>query len=299
MSEHHHHVESSVITRATVLIVVALFLLSVIVIADITLSTAASHQRRNPVLVRCLYVVYLIVFGLVLHDVSDGMQPSCLDASASQCTISFHYHVLLASIAWVVFATEGFLGWQGESGWQHSALKLYHASMHLCSFLFTLSAVVVASSVHSFKGHPHINTSHSWMGTLTLMLQAWQLVLGVYSFYFSSDERFKKSFLATHRILGILIYIMAAATISMGLLEYSSSEALEEVYSAARIRVHIAVTVLWLMVFQVILGTSAYRPEVGEHANNHRGDYTQAIELETLMDDHHDDDDDGDDDAIA
>eukprot|EP00045_Choanoeca_perplexa_P002437 m.24496 g.24496 ORF g.24496 m.24496 type:complete len:290 (-) comp11519_c0_seq1:78-947(-) len=282
MTEHHHHIPPGEITRATVWIVVGLFLLSVIFVADVTLSNPTSYSHRNGIVVRLLYLCYLIVFGLVLRDGSDHMQPSCLANDPEHCTVSFHYHVLFASVGWIIFATEGFLSWQGAGTWKHSSIKIYHVFMHVASFSFTLISVSIASGVHTFTGHPHLNTSHSWLGAFTLMLQAWQFVLGFYAFYIARDSQFKQSFVGSHRKIGLMVYVMAAATISMGLLEYSDAEALETVYSEARIRVHVAVALVWLIVAQVIFGTRTV--EAGS-TSIRQDDENQGsqIEMETLM----------------
>ena len=152
----------------------------------------------------------------------------------------FNSHPLLMVLAYVVCMSEAVMAFKAppSAALVRSQRKLLHACMH------SLAAVFVSMGLYSaFQSHnlavppiPNMYSLHSYLGLATAVTTLAQWAVAVAVFYYPGfPYRLRAVVLPVHRWLGLVVYVMGVATISVGIQEKSTflqTLAKKEVYGA-------------------------------------------------------------------
>eukprot|EP01147_Barroeca_monosierra_P010616 gene10616-2738_t len=206
------------------------------------------RQKYNAVVVRLLYVAYFILFGFLVSWTQQRF------STLGDATISFNYHPLLMSIAWVFCSTEAALSFRSPGNAKRQKRKLYHATMNFISFGFSISGIVIVFLNHQQKKSNHLSTQHSWIGLATAVCMTVQFLLGYFAFYVSNHQQWKLYVLEFHKFVGAMTYISALFTISLGLFNNYGIKSDSNTYSMDRCVNKTATVILWSIGIRVLAG---------------------------------------------
>eukprot|EP00730_Choanoeca_flexa_P016094 TRINITY_DN7538_c0_g1_i1.p1 TRINITY_DN7538_c0_g1~~TRINITY_DN7538_c0_g1_i1.p1 ORF type:complete len:250 (+),score=15.16 TRINITY_DN7538_c0_g1_i1:182-931(+) len=241
--------EDHIVAKETSAAVFGLLILVFLIAADFSLLGVGQRRRVSDAwLVRVLYTTYFILFGYLMHWVANGFAKQCLPDGT--CVVTFQYHPLFMSIAWVFFASEGIMAYKVKpmSKSSHATSKAYHAIMNFLALVFAITGVAIAFRNHQVKGVAHLDSVHSWIGFTTTWIMFIQFVVGLYVYYFSSNKGLKQDLMMGHRFVGGMSYVLAVATISLGLLNYEG----DGHYTTKHKVIQVAIVVLWAQALHVI-----------------------------------------------
>ncbi|XP_001949276.1 uncharacterized protein LOC100161496 isoform X2 [Acyrthosiphon pisum] len=160
----------------------------------------------------------------------EQQQSSLLNISSSNVSIEdqrFNLHPTLMTIGFVTLTGFSILVYRMAAGCSTSCrgsyVKLTHGLLHMGTIPCVLFGGVAAMEYHRLKGLPHMYSLHSWMGLLTLMLFAIQLILGLFTFVVLLCCRGAtavcrlRCFTPIHATLGLCTFTLAIATCLTGL----------------------------------------------------------------------------------
>jgi hypothetical protein len=160
----------------------------------------------------------------------EQQQSSLLNVSSSNVSIEdqrFNLHPTLMTIGFVTLTGFSILVYRMAAGCSTSCrgsyVKLTHGLLHMGTIPCVVFGGVAAMEYHRLKGLPHMYSLHSWMGLLTLMLFAIQLILGLFTFVVLLCCRGAtavcrlRCFTPIHATLGLCTFTLAIATCLTGL----------------------------------------------------------------------------------
>ena len=149
-----------------------------------------------------------------------------LEGDASQ---QFNWHPFLLTTGLVFLYGNGMLIYRVFRYGPKKTLKIVHASIMLTSFILMVIALkAVFDSNNDTKDKngnpdplPHMKTLHSWMGIITATLFTMQWMIGYVMFLAPTNiaAKVKAFYLSVHNWFGLFIFILACATVLLGVAE--------------------------------------------------------------------------------
>jgi len=142
--------------------------------------------------------------------------------------VSFNWHPLLMTIAFLLFMGEGVFafrlpsGAKVEPGNQSRLLrKKYHMTLNLLALLIAGAGTIMILVNHTQLKYGHLQTAHSWVGITVLALALSQWVVGFAVFWLGKgDSSLKRLLLPWHQLAGKFITFLAVATMALGFFEF-------------------------------------------------------------------------------
>ena len=138
----------------------------------------------------------------------------------------FNLHPVMMILGFFVFPTQAILVFR-MMPMEHYKAKVYHFVCHLLSMI-CIAIGVTAAIVYHYRleydtsvsqDYPHMVSLHSWFGIATLGCFAFQFLTGFLGYCWPKlnfDAR--KSTLPFHQFLGMITFIMACMTSSLGIM---------------------------------------------------------------------------------
>ena len=141
----------------------------------------------------------------------------------------FNWHPFLLTTGLVFLYGNGMLIYRVFRYGAKKTLKVIHASIMLTSFILmviALKAVFDSNNYNTDKNGepdplPHMKTLHSWMGIITATLFTTQWMIGYVMFLapLNIASTIKSFYLSIHNWFGLFIFILACATVLLGVAE--------------------------------------------------------------------------------
>ena len=128
------------------------------------------------------------VFLVVMLFWLDSLPTPWFEREAPGGVVSFNYHPLCMTLAFVVMMPEALVVYaDGEDsrGWTHLNAKRVHTLLHGLSTLFLVMGLMAIFANHSGHGVPPMYSAHSWMGLVTTVLVSLQALVGVVIYFFT------------------------------------------------------------------------------------------------------------------
>ena len=141
-------------------------------------------------------------------------------------SVSFAWHPILMSLAFVVFMTNGLNQYWGGKllGEERGSSRKKHAMLQMTAAVFAIGGWVAIFIAHNGKGKNHtgagasaVKKIHVWLGYFVLLLVSFQSFVGV-----SKYVSFPKKSMKFHGDLGTPIWMLGCFNVFLGLCFWSS-----------------------------------------------------------------------------
>ena len=188
-----------------------------------TFTMAQFRQRRRGL--ACVSVVAHISALATFAMTTGDMVYEANSSGSSLAYGTFFNHPFVATMGFACFSTFAvlsFFTYEHAFGMNHTAAKYLHFFWQTCAVAAGTASVANMYAVHENAGAAHFQTLHSWLGIFVLALYWLQYFLGALVFLVKSvSVTIKKSFLATHVIVGLTSTFGVYVVILLGLLYHN------------------------------------------------------------------------------
>eukprot|EP01136_Pigoraptor_vietnamica_P034568 Opistho-1_new@98679 len=100
--------------------------------------------------------------------------------------------------------------------------KTVHLFLQTAAFVLAVVGVYAIWRHHAKHNIPHLYSFHAWLGLIVMILFGLQLFIGFVTYFFPrAPEAQRKQYSPFHIFFGVFIYVIAIATISIGLNEWA------------------------------------------------------------------------------
>lgn len=120
------------------------------------------------------------------------------------------------------FHSSAILVYRGFRFGRKKNLKLTHATIHGCAFMFTVIGLIAVFDSHNYARPPipNLYSLHSWIGLSSVIIFGLQYVAGFACFLFPQMKQpTRVMFMPIHIFFGLLGFVMAIAAAVMGISE--------------------------------------------------------------------------------
>ncbi|XP_028787100.1 probable ascorbate-specific transmembrane electron transporter 1 [Neltuma alba] len=128
------------------------------------------------------------------------------------------FHTLLMMIGFVLVGGEAIIVHKALEAKRRS-LKVAHMLLHLIALASGILGVITVykEEVHL---HYHIYTLHSWFGMIAICSFGLQYLLAFFTFFFPGAEMSRRASMKPwHRLMGMVIFLLAVCTAETGLVQ--------------------------------------------------------------------------------
>ncbi|XP_055331624.1 uncharacterized protein LOC129583717 [Paramacrobiotus metropolitanus] len=107
------------------------------------------------------------------------------------------------------------------------SVKIAHATIQTFGFCFIVTALCAVFWWHDARNRPNLQSTHSWIGLLIVLLYALQWVVGFFGLLFPGFRApLRASYLPYHKFTGRSIFLLAMANTLIGLNKVSAGSSL-------------------------------------------------------------------------
>jgi hypothetical protein len=168
------------------------------------------------ILVTALYIGYGSVKGTTPDLAIYGGLDWCYN-----CDSGWNWHVLLMSLAFILFMTEAILLPYHSTGLQGSPIRKWiHMVIMVMGFILAIAGLVSIIQGKALYGTPNMYSVHSWCGAIILVSTFLQALAGSGAFVFFKpmlSEETRKTIGRVHKHVGQLTYFGAIFVVGLGL----------------------------------------------------------------------------------
>eukprot|EP00128_Syssomonas_multiformis_P001486 Colp12_sorted_trinity150504_noHs@22307 len=131
----------------------------------------------------------------------------------------FNWHPILEVTGFVVVFSNAILLYKLVP-FERSTTKIIHMLMQITAFVLGTIGIVAVFKFHDDNNIPNMYSLHSWFGISTIVLFGLQGLGGFLTYLFpGASPPNRKAFSPWHMFFGLFIYILAMATVVLGILE--------------------------------------------------------------------------------
>lgn len=170
----------------------------------------------------CISIVYMVVafyWGSQknttdVNNIKDGYL-----GGFNKCTV----HAVLMILAMGCCYTQAVLSYRVLHFLSHRTTKIIHGLWHTLTVALVITALVFIIQFHNDVRWGHLSTMHSWLGLLLLFVYFQNWVVGLVSFGLGDlvPLRWKKTYMPSHRFLGIVGFLLAPVVMETGIAQKS------------------------------------------------------------------------------
>ncbi|OQV15840.1 putative Cytochrome b561 [Hypsibius exemplaris] len=137
---------------------------------------------------------------------------------------TFNFHPLFMVMSFMLLSGVGDILYRMcRSSPNKFAVKLAHATIQLAAFSFIVVAMCAAFWYHDMQGVPHLQSAHSWIGLVIVLLVSLQWLVGFCGLLFPGFRPpLRASYVLTHKFVGRCIYLLSLGNILIGINKISA-----------------------------------------------------------------------------
>ncbi|XP_062150169.1 probable ascorbate-specific transmembrane electron transporter 1 [Alnus glutinosa] len=129
----------------------------------------------------------------------------------------FNLHPFLMVIGLILIGGEAIMAYKTVPG-ERSTRRGVHLILHAIALTAGILGIYIIFKFHHETGTTDMQSSHSWLGIITISLYALQWVLGFFTYFFPRAEKTARAtLLPWHTFVGMVIFLVAVVTAETGL----------------------------------------------------------------------------------
>ncbi|OIW08020.1 hypothetical protein TanjilG_20121 [Lupinus angustifolius] len=138
---------------------------------------------------------------------------------SSNKNLIFNIHPVLMIIGLIIFGGEAIISYKSLP-LRKEVKKLIHLVLHAIALILGIIGIVAAFKNHNESGIANLYSLHSWLGIGVIVLYGIQWLYGLVIFFYPGGTSIiRRQSLPWHVLLGLIVYVLAIGTASLGFLE--------------------------------------------------------------------------------
>ncbi|KAJ7942831.1 Transmembrane ascorbate ferrireductase 1 [Quillaja saponaria] len=131
----------------------------------------------------------------------------------------FNLHPLFMIIGFILIGGEAIMAYKTVPAKRRSQ-KIVHLLLHLIALVSGVLGIVIIFKFHRESDIPHMFTLHSWLGMITICSYGLLWLLAFFAYFFPGAEfSTRAALLPWHRLIGMVIFLLAICTAETGLVQ--------------------------------------------------------------------------------
>ncbi|XP_042512773.1 probable ascorbate-specific transmembrane electron transporter 1 [Macadamia integrifolia] len=138
---------------------------------------------------------------------------------ATNKSLIFNLHPVLMLIGFIILGGEAIISYKALP-FSKEVKKLIHLTLHAFALILGIIGIYTAFKYHNESSIVNLYSLHSWIGIVVICLYGIQWIFGfVLFFYPGGSPGLRAESLPWHVLFGLLVYVLALATATLGFLE--------------------------------------------------------------------------------
>ncbi|KAI4347538.1 hypothetical protein L6164_008345 [Bauhinia variegata] len=166
------------------------------------------------------FVVHVLgIAGIIMVLVWNIHFRGGLAWESSNKNLIFNIHPVLMLIGLIIIGGEAIISYKSLP-FSKEVKKLIHLILHAIALILGIVGICAAFKNHNESGIANLYSLHSWLGIGVIVLYGIQWIFGfVIFFYPGGTPGIRRESLPWHVLFGLLVYVLAVGTASLGFLE--------------------------------------------------------------------------------